>query len=471
MWAKNWTEGIVTIYPDSYVIAHEETQSMETKLTGDEKSLLKKIADSTDELLAKRAVIVLMLDSGSSVANIAKEVNLVPKTVQRWQKAFVQKRLGIFPGEALTGQLSPTNEVVTMVEEMEPHSAVAAPPKKKKAKKGALLEADDRSGQAVIEYPARDRIGLEATDSLAEAGRKVLSFHFGRMLTHEPGTRLGSDIEALHDMRVATRRMRAAFRVFGSGFKRKTIKPLLAGLRTTGRVLGRVRDLDVFMEKLRQYQQSLPQSEQAGLQPLLKVWSGQRKQARREMMVYLDSKKYVQFKHDFLKFVTTPGLGAKAITADSPAPYQLRHVAPGLIYERYEAVHAFEVVLPNASLDTLHQLRITYKSLRYTLEFLAEILGNKSRMVIGEVKTLQDHLGELNDARVASELVQDFLADWDERQQRLPRGQQQSRAPLMAYLESRLAERQRLLETFPQAWARFNQPDFRRNLALAIAVL
>ncbi|MFN8458112.1 MAG: CHAD domain-containing protein [Anaerolineae bacterium] len=341
--------------------------------------------------------------------------------------------------------------------------------KKKKAKKTAPLPEKGRRKKAGIEFPVRDEIGLEATDSLAEGGRKVLSFLFGRMLTHEPGTRLGSDIEALHDMRVATRRMRAAFRVFGSGFKRKAVKPLLAGLRATGRALGRVRDLDVLLEKLQQYQAGLPENEGAGLQVLVETWSAQREEARQEMMAYLDSKKYLHFKQDFLKFVTTEGLGAKAIATDAPTPYQLRHVAPGLIYDRYEAVHAYETVLPHASLETLHQLRITFKSLRYTLEFMDEILGEESQWVIDEVKMLQDHLGELNDAEVASNLLRDLLAEWNKSQAWPPLARQQS--SLTAYLESRLAERQRLLETFPEAWERFNQPDFRRNLALAVSVL
>jgi hypothetical protein len=63
------------------------------------------------------------------------------------------------------------------------------------------------------------------------------------------------------------------------------------------------------------------------------------------------------------------------------------------------------------------------------------------------------------------------VSDWEQQQRRAPAAERQSQAALTAYLESRQAERQRLLETFPQAWERFNQPDFRRNLALAIAVL
>ncbi|GAB4442370.1 MAG: hypothetical protein Fur0044_38790 [Anaerolineae bacterium] len=438
---------------------------MGDKLSGQEKSLLEKIADGAAELLSKRAVIILMTDGGSSVAKIAREVNLTPKTVQRWQKEFAKKRLGIFPEEIFTA-----DPVLTLVTETEMEEKVQTAPKPAKAKK-AKKEKKRGQGKAKLEYPIADAIGMQPTDSLAEAGRKVLSFHFGRMLSHEPGTRQGSDIEALHDMRVATRRMRAAFQVFGGGFRSKAVKPLLAGLRATALVLGRVRDLDVFIDKLQQYQQILPENEQTGLQLLLETWSAKREQARQEMLAYLDSKQYRRFKKDFLKFVTTPGLGAKPISDDKPVPYQLRYLVPGLIYDRYEAVHAYETKLEKATPEMLHQLRITFKQLRYALEFFIEILGEEGERVIEAVKVLQDHLGELNDAEVASHSLRDLLAEWDQNQAHLPLTERQSPTQLAGYLEAKLEERQRLLETFPQAWARFNHPDLRRNLALAIAAL
>ncbi len=442
------------------------------KLGDTEKSLLENIARGPRELLSKRAIIILMTDNGSSVANIAKEVSFTPRTVRRWQREFARKRLNIFPEQVLD-RYQPSKPVSAPVIVAEParETETTKPKKVKQAKKTSKPKLHWLQGESVIEYPLREKIGLEPTDSLAEAGRKVLGFHFGRMLTHEPGTRLGSDIEALHDMRVATRRMRAAFRVFGSGFTKKAGKPLLARLRATGRALGQVRDLDVFVEKLHHYQQALPEGERAGLQPLLEAWLAQREQARQEMLAYLDSDKYLKFKQDFLAFVTTAGLGAKPIPMDVPTPYQLRHLVPGLIYERYEAVHAFEVVLDHATLEILHQLRITFKQFRYALEFFAEILGKESQKVIQEVKALQDHLGELNDARVACDLLRDFLAEWDQNQRHLLLAERQSPIPLVAYLETKLEEQQRLMATFPQAWARFNHPDFRRNLALALSVL
>jgi CHAD domain-containing protein len=76
---------------------------------------------------------------------------------------------------------------------------------------------------------------------MAEAARKTFLFHFRQMLVHEPGTRRGADIEALHDMRVATRRMRVAARVFAKYLDSEATRPFKAELKRAGGVLGRPR--------------------------------------------------------------------------------------------------------------------------------------------------------------------------------------------------------------------------------------
>lgn len=419
---------------------------MSYELTATEQETLERLTGSGNSPLARRAAIVLLGNQGVKPAEIARQCVCSVRTVRRWQNRFRQKRLAIFAGRALP--------MLSAVE------VTAAPENDKVSPE-----------EAGLVYPVRESVGLSPTDSLAEAGRKVMGFHFAQMLWHEPGTAAGENIEALHDMRVAIRRMRAALRIFGPNFRNKAIKSLRAGLKSTGGVLGRVRDLDVFMEKLQGYQQSLPEQEQTGLQILLDTWQAEREQARQEMLAYLDSKEYKRFKQSLFEFVKTEGLGARPIPAGVPVPYQLRHVVPGLIYDRYEAVHAYEMILDNASLETLHQLRIAFKEFRYILEYFREILGEERELVIKEVKIIQDHLGDLNDAHVASAILQDFLAHWEQSQLHLTLAKRRNPAQVATYLNSRLNERHRLLVTFPQAWERFNSANFRRNLALAISVL
>ena len=90
----------------------------------------------------------------------------------------------------------------------------------------------------------KKRPGILPADTMAEAAVKTLRFHLARMLEHEAGTRLGEDSEELHVMRVSSRRMRMALRVFDEYLDRQAMRPVLKGLRRTGRTLGAVRDLD-----------------------------------------------------------------------------------------------------------------------------------------------------------------------------------------------------------------------------------
>jgi CHAD domain-containing protein len=318
--------------------------------------------------------------------------------------------------------------------------------------------------------PARvqvDAPGVLPADPMSEAGRKVLYFHFLRMLKHEQGTRAGEDIEELHDMRVATRRMRAALRVFGPYFKSRAIRPYVVGLRRTARALGAVRDLDVFMEEARTYLATLPAEQAHDLDPLLEAWQAQRKQARAEMIAYLDGAKYRDFVQAFQLFLETAGAGERKFRGIPPEPTHVAHVGPQLIYTCWAGVQAFGPLLHGAPVAVLHALRIECKKLRYVLEFFREVLGPEVGEVIAEVTALQDHLGHLNDANVANALLSDFL---------FGSGRDDSSPSLIApgvvaYLAVKQRELQRLMGTFPQAWEQFNRPEVRRWLAGAVAVL
>ncbi len=324
--------------------------------------------------------------------------------------------------------------------------------------------------------PLLERPGLTPDDLMCEAGRKILRFHFRRMLYHEPGTRLGQDIEALHDMRVATRRMRAALRVFGPFFEKGFRRRLLQGLRLTGSALGAVRDLDVFMEYARTYLSGLPPERQHELDPLFDYWHAERESARAKMLAYLESPAYQKFVRFCEEFVETPGLGCADRRGRQPAPERVRQVAPRQVYARYEAVWGYEGVLQDAPIATLHALRIDGKRLRYTLEFFREVLGSEIEEVIGILIKMQDHLGALHDADVSQSLLRTHM----ERLLRQARKQQKramvppSLPPLngiVAYLQDREQELERLREGVLPVWSAVVAPETRRKLALALSVL
>ncbi len=131
--------------------------------------------------------------------------------------------------------------------------------------------------------------GVTADDHIAEAGRKVMRFHLARMLARETGVREGRDLEEVHAMRVATRRQRAAWRVFGESFRPGRTKRYRNGLREIASRLGAVRDLDVLLEAADAYRADLPVSEQRALEPLLRDWREHRDDARVLLVRELDS--------------------------------------------------------------------------------------------------------------------------------------------------------------------------------------
>jgi CHAD domain-containing protein len=312
--------------------------------------------------------------------------------------------------------------------------------------------------------------GLLPDDPMSEAGRKILYYHFARMLSHEAGTRVGEDPEDLHDMRVATRRLRAALRVFAPYYKKRTLRAHVKRLRRAARVLGTVRDLDVALLKARAYLASLPDGREHDLDPLIDTWARRRDKGRECMLAYLDSDRYADLKQSFGLFVTVEGRGAKRLGKMPPEPVAANHVLPAMIYTEWARVRAFEPVLDAAPVETLHALRIACKRLRYTLEFFRELLGPEAKDVIAEVVRLQDHLGDLNDADVAISAISDFL--FPQRRDAPQGSAERIIAPgVVSYLAAKQHELQEAISGFPQIWHSFCRVEVRQWLASAVAAI
>jgi len=308
---------------------------------------------------------------------------------------------------------------------------------------------------------------MHPDDSMSEAGRNVIFTHFMKMLANEAGTREGADIEFLHDMRVSTRRMRAAFRIFEPFYAAKAVKRFNKGLRRTGGALGVVRDLDVLIEKAEAYEAGLPSDDGLTIQPLLENWRAVRDRSRQELTEYLDSSAYRRFVEEFRAFLETPGAHARPIPVGEPVAYQVRHIVPRLVMERYEQVRAYEPILEGAPVTTYHMLRIDCKRLRYALEFFAPLLGAGAPALIKQVTGMQDLLGAMQDAHVAEGLIAEFLAGPGKRKKKA------SPPPPMPGVEAyHLAQQQQqadLLAAFPAPWKSLTGLAFRRSLGLALA--
>ena len=315
------------------------------------------------------------------------------------------------------------------------------------------------------------RAGIVADELMAEAVRKILRSQFQVMVDSEAGSRKGKNIDAVHDMRVATRRMRAAFRLFGSYFRPGAIAGFQKDLRKTGRVLGAVRDLDVFNREAQIYLGTLPDDRKDGLAPLFDQWDRERRQARKALIAFLDSKRYRRFSEQFAAFLSTEGAGVAPVPSDVVTRRQVRHLLSSSIWQLYEAVRAYEMVIPGAPPATHHALRIDCKFLRYAMEFFEEVLGPGTPAMIVDVIAVQNHLGELQDAEVASRLLADFLAEWYDGAAGDPAVDIGAVDGVVEYLNYRRIEARQLIASFPDVWPTINSSDFRGRLADALLVL
>ena len=88
--------------------------------------------------------------------------------------------------------------------------------------------------------------------------------------------------------------MRSALSVFDDYLDMDQMAPLVKGLRRTGRVLGAVRDLDVFWDKTQRYLDTLPDERQGDLAPLRAVWEAERKEGRTRLLEYLEENRLLE---------------------------------------------------------------------------------------------------------------------------------------------------------------------------------
>ena len=144
---------------------------------------------------------------------------------------------------------------------------------------------------------AEDEIeGLRPDQPFVEAGRVIIGHRFAAMWRHRDGTLAGDD-EAVHDMRVGSRRLRAALDVFAATFHGAEFRRLH---RLTARLtdeLGGVRDHDVMLLGLRRYRKGTPRDERPGIDDLMNALSAEREVARRRLALFfarLDEARYAE---------------------------------------------------------------------------------------------------------------------------------------------------------------------------------
>ena len=256
-------------------------------------------------------------------------------------------------------------------------------------------------------------IAVRPAAAVATARRAAQREALDQILANIPGALVGKDPEYLHQLRVGTRRLRAALRVFRGTMQRKDERALVRTLRKIAEASGPVRDWDVNAPRL-----------PVSLRP---------EAARRRRAAHARLRRVIGAMQLWMLprglAGTRPALDAFAREVLDSLDRKATRKGQGIGWKRAQQRHA---------------LRIRLRRLRYACEFLSGAFPRRdSEPLVRRLKQLQDLLGELNDLEVARRLTQELT------------GKRQTR---LASIRER-----RLLRRLPATWKRFTSaPRFWR---------
>ena len=149
--------------------------------------------------------------------------------------------------------------------------------------------------------------GVAPNENMETCARLIIVGYFREMMSHKDGAIDGTNIEFVHDMRVASRRLRAAMDNFSDCFQGDFFKQQYRQIRTITRTMGVVRDLDVLIRHFQSELLTLPHQEQSGIHGLIENLQQKREIARQPMLELFAELEANDFETKFLTFFQSEG--------------------------------------------------------------------------------------------------------------------------------------------------------------------
>lgn len=271
-----------------------------------------------------------------------------------------------------------------------------------------------------------------------------------QVLAHDPGVRSGEGVEHVHQLRVATRRLRSDLRTFHRLLEPEAAVALREELGWLGGLVGAVRDLDVLDEHLREACEHLPERDRAAARLLLSHLATQHAHARATLLGAMASPRYEALLERLIAFAAAPPLAAVAL--DPGSRRDQRAIARRAARRPWKHLRRAVRALPADPADhELHHVRIVAKRARYAAETVAELAGRPAERFATAVARVQAVFGEHQDTVVAEEWLRATA----------------TAIPACAVVAGELVERERarravLRRRWPDAWARVDRRSLRR---------
>ena len=255
---------------------------------------------------------------------------------------------------------------------------------------------------------SKPKVGLSVQHSVDEAFIAILETHLHALQTWQHKARNWNDIEGVHQMRVALRRLRSALVTFRAAVPRTATAHWGDEMRWCANQLGPARDLDVFIsESLRSVDHKLPL---AGAEQLRALAENARAEAYQTANALLSSTRYASFKLGLGSWISSQRW-REEIDSEQRQTLDIAIVpfAAQQLDKRWRGIKRRSKAIQQDSTPALHELRIECKKLRYATEFFSPLFADM-KTFIAHLKKLQEVLGVLNDIAVMQILLDQLLA-------------------------------------------------------------
>ena len=333
----------------------------------------------------------------------------------------------------------------------------------KPAKQSPILTLLKINGFSPGSYSSKINIDLSPDLPTAEAVRRIMEQLITVMHQNLPGVREDIDSEFLHDFRVSVRRARSLLSQVKGALDAQTTADLQSRLKTMGGITGNVRDLDVYLLKQAEYTALVGDVLKPGIAQLFSTLKRKRRYAKDRMIKLMAGDDFASSMETLDGFVRSDPMAAPD-APETNAPAGARRIgatAREVIYKRYRRIIKKGSRITDATPDeVLHNLRIDCKKLRYLLEFFTSLFPkDQMKLLIKQLKQLQENLGDFNDLSVQQEFLVDYLQGIKA---------SSSQGPMLAAtiggLIVRLGiEHQRVRSQFLSVFARFNSTENRKR--------
>ena len=286
------------------------------------------------------------------------------------------------------------------IERLDSDAALVASLEKTLRKAGATDHDGRPKMFRALDLPAPRR--PEPPDSRDPAGvhlRYILGRQLDTILSRDPGVRLGGESEDVHQMRVATRRMRSMLRAARPLLKAEWVTPLREKLGWLGRQLGEARDLDVQIAYFKSQSEKVKQPDRLAFERFIHHLEEKRSKAHRRLVSNLRRPRYVALINRLIPAVREPAMMPSDVTLPDLAEKAFRKLR--------KAVKGLDDSTSDA---TWHGVRIQAKRARYAAELSEWCSGRAAARFIEKIKLIQDQLGDIQDAVIAEAHLRRFTS-------------------------------------------------------------